>query len=168
MATSDHSQAMGALRASPAFKSLGVKVVGLDPRDDHVLLMVEDAWFGGPVAVAIEWPDEEELTGVSTGEPVANLEEWAFEVALWLDEAFATAEARYVLRATDPVADHTVVRFAPTINPNVVREILESPASVLSRVGGAFGSPGRSPFLLKRVTPDRSARRTASALACLL
>jgi hypothetical protein len=62
---------------------------------------------------------------VSIGEPVADLDQWAAEVAMWLDEAFATADLRYVRRETDPVAGHTVVTFAPYINPDVVRELLE-------------------------------------------
>ena len=118
------SEVLAALRNSEAFESLDLTLVGVEARDDHLFVLVDEARFGGPVGIAFEWPDED-LLGVSTGEPVADLHGWAAEVAMRLDEELTTADLRYVRRAIDSVTGHTVVSFAAHVNADFLRELLE-------------------------------------------
>jgi hypothetical protein len=61
------------------------------PREEHMLVLLDIPRLGGPVAVEIDWPDDDP-TGTMTGDSAHDLQEWIAEEAIWLDEEIATAD----------------------------------------------------------------------------
>jgi hypothetical protein len=123
MGTVSRADVIAALTSPRALRLFDGTILGAEPRDDHVLVLADEPRLGGSVAVAVEWPDDE-LTGMSTGEPCDDLTSWVAEVAMFLDEEFATADLRYARLGLDPVAGYTIVEFASCLNPDVMRQIL--------------------------------------------
>lgn len=103
---------MAALKASPWHFFHGT-VLGFLAREDDFLVLVRHPRIEGDVGVAFLWPDAD-LTGDSTGEPQPTLDDWVVEIAMDLDEYFATAPPSRLLGRPDAKSGHRIVwRYEP-------------------------------------------------------
>lgn len=107
-ASPTRSDTLDALNAF-VWRGHDVTVSGVLAREDDFLVLVRHSRVENEVGVAYLWPDVD-LTGESTGEPQTSLDDWVAEIAMDLDEYFATEPLSRLQGHADPQTGHLVIR----------------------------------------------------------
>jgi hypothetical protein len=85
-------------------------VYGFESRPYDFVVRLRHSRIEGEIGAAFLWPDAD-LTGCSTGDPQDSLDEWVVEIALDMDEFFATEPLSRVQGQLDERLGISVVRL---------------------------------------------------------